>query len=238
MLREGLLPFTSEAFDRELTLWREQDYPAIHHSEAFRTAYRPAYRVIAKEYLPFLPLLAAIDGRGDTPTVVAVEGGSGSGKTTLSRLLESLYDCTVFHMDDFFLRLEQRTPQRFAEVGGNVDRERFLAEVLLPLHRGEPVTYRKFDCATMSLGAEETVVPKKLVIVEGAYAMHPELAQYYDLSVFLQITPEQQRQRILERNGPMAQRFFTEWIPLENRYFEQTHIINRCDLIIPIGETV
>ena len=36
-------------------------------------------------------------------------------------------------MDDFFLRPEQRTEERLKEVGGNVDRERFLEEVARPL---------------------------------------------------------------------------------------------------------
>ena len=60
--------------------------------------------------------------------IVAVDGGSASGKTTLGALLQSVYACPVFHMDDFFLRPEQRTPERFSEPGGNVDRERFLSE--------------------------------------------------------------------------------------------------------------
>ncbi|MBQ8758231.1 MAG: hypothetical protein IJZ20_00890, partial [Clostridia bacterium] len=81
--------------------------------------------------MPFLPLFAKLDGMLLTGNVrLAVEGGSASGKSTLGALLESVYDCTVFHMDDFFLRPEQRTPERFAEIGGNVDRERFLSEVL------------------------------------------------------------------------------------------------------------
>ena len=71
--------------------------------------------------------------------VIAIEGGSASGKTTLGALLETLYDCTVFHMDDFFLRPEQRTPERYAEVGGNIDRERFLEEVLIPLRQKETI---------------------------------------------------------------------------------------------------
>lgn len=36
-------------------------------------------------------------------------------------------------MDDFFLRIEQRTPERMTEVGGNVDYERFLETVLFPV---------------------------------------------------------------------------------------------------------
>ncbi|MBQ7779917.1 MAG: hypothetical protein IJ404_05420 [Clostridia bacterium] len=181
-------------------------------------------------------LLSKIDGliaKGNT--VVAIEGGSASGKTTLAKMLSDVYGCTVFHMDDFFLRPEQRTKGRYEEIGGNVDRERFLSEVLIPLKNGEPIKYRKFDCSSMTLTDEETVIPKKLTIVEGAYSMHPELAEYYDLSVFLEISPEFQRGRILRRNGEkMAERFFNEWIPLENIYFEKTDIKSRCDLTVKI----
>lgn len=179
-------------------------------------------------------LLSKIDGliaRGNA--VVAIEGGSASGKTTLAKMLSDLYDCTVFHMDDFFLRPEQRTKERYEEIGGNVDRERFLSEVLIPLKNGEPIKYRKFDCSSMTLTDEETVIPKGLTVVEGAYSMHPELARYYDLSVFLDISPELQRDRINKRNSPeMAKRFFNEWIPLEEKYFSLTNAKNRCDISV------
>lgn len=170
------------------------------------------------------------------PVKLAIEGGSASGKTTLSDLLASIYDCTVFHMDDFFLRPEQRTPERYAEPGGNVDRERFLAEVLLPLSNGEVVNYRKFHCTSMILEEPIQITPKKLVIIEGAYSMHPDLAGYYDLSVFLEISPELQRERILRRNTPeMAKRFFETWIPLEETYFSEMNIKEQCDMVIHIA---
>lgn len=240
LIREGLLPFSPEDFEEKLTAWTEAGYPPVHHSDAFRAAYSPAYRVIANEYIPFLPLLARIDTlpQKEVPTVVAIEGGSASGKTTLARLLEDLYGCTVFHMDDFFLRPEQRTPDRLAEIGGNLDRERFLEEVLRPLGQGKPVCYRPFDCATGALLPPVTVTPEKLTVIEGAYSMHPSLASHYDLSVFLDIDPAYQKKRILERNSPaFAKRFFEEWIPLEQRYFSQTHAPTRCDLTVCIEET-
>ena len=179
-------------------------------------------------------LLSKIDGLlANGNAVVAIEGGSASGKTTLAKFLTAVYDCTVFHMDDFFLRPEQRTKARFDEIGGNVDRERFLSEVLIPLKNGEPIKYRKFDCFSMSLTDEETVIPKKLTVIEGAYSMHPELARYYDLSVFLEISPELQRERINHRNSPeMAKRFFNEWIPLEEKYFSFTNAKSRCDISV------
>lgn len=167
--------------------------------------------------------------------IIAIEGGSASGKTSLAKLLQEKYDATVFHTDDFFLRPEQRTKERLNEVGGNMDRERFLDEVLLPLCSGETVKYRPFDCHTMSLCNEISVTPKKLVIIEGAYSMHPNLIGYYDYSVFLDIDKDFQRDRILKRNTPaLAQRFFDEWIPLEDRYFSEMKIKEKCDLIIKI----
>lgn len=241
LIREGLLPFSADSFERELAAWREGGYPAIHHSEEFRAAYCPSYRVIAQEYVRLLPLLARIDRglREQDGLVVAIEGGSASGKTTLAGLLAELYDCNVFHMDDFFLRPEQRTAERFAEIGGNVDRERFLEEVLLPVSRQEAVCYRRFDCTTQSLGAEITVAPKRLTIVEGVYSMHPALMPYYDLTVFLDIQPGYQRERILRRNTPeLAKRFFEEWIPLEETYAAGSGVRERCGLLIRIDADV
>lgn len=232
---EGRLPFDQTAFAAALAPWKAAGYPALHHSEAFRATYRPAYRVIAKRFLPFLPLLAEIDRRG--ALTLAIEGGSASGKTTLSGLLEQLYDCTVLHMDDFFLQPHQRTPERFAEPGGNIDWERFLEEVLRPLSQRKPIAYRRFDCATFQLQPPVTITPKPLTVIEGAYSMHPALSEYYDLSVFLDVAPDLQKARIQKRNSPaMAARFFAEWIPMERRYWEAFQIPTACDMTIAINE--
>lgn len=238
MVRSGELAFAVEDFMEAVSEWKAAGNPAVHHSEEFREMYHPAYRVVAEQYVKFLPLFCEIDrGLGVQRQVVAIEGGSASGKTTLSQMLESVYDCTVFHMDDFFLRPEQRTPERFSEPGGNVDRERFLEEVLKPLSRAEIVRYRRFDCSTFTLGEPVGVELKPLIIVEGAYSMHPELADHYDLSVFLDVSPELQRERIAKRNTPeLAKRFHEEWIPMEQLYFSKMGVKERCDLVIPAGK--
>lgn len=240
VVEEGGIPFEKEAVTEALKEWRDADYPACHHSETFRAAYAPAYRLIKKEYAVFLPLFLRIDRMLQEGRVnLAIEGGSASGKTTLSKLLAQVYDCTVLHMDDFFLRPEQRTKERFAEPGGNVDRERFLEEVLLPLHRQEPVAYRRFDCSTFTLAEPVLKKASKLTVIEGAYSMHPELEEYYNLSVFLETSPEVQRKRIEKRNTPeLAKRFFAEWIPMEQRYFTELKVKERCDMICETGEVM
>ena len=169
--------------------------------------------------------------------ILAIDGKSASGKTTLSKQLQTVYDCNVFHMDDFFLRPTQRTPARLAEPGGNVDRERFLEEVLLPLSRKLPVDYRPFDCSTFTLHPAVTFLPTQLTVIEGAYSMHPTLSGYYDFSVFLDIPAPLQKKRIEKRNSPdKASRFFSTWIPMENLYFKELQVMQRCDMIINITE--
>ena len=159
-------------------------------------------------------LLAAKD-----TVIVAIDGKCTSGKTTLASQLATVYDCNVFHMDDFFLRPEQRTPERFAETGGNVDYERFREEVLLPLKSGKAFSYRPFDCSTFTLDMPVTVTPQKLIIIEGTYSHHPYFGNHYDLKILLTVDEETQRQRILERPAFLHKRFFGEWIPMENQYF-------------------
>lgn len=233
---QGALPFSLEEFESITQKWAEAGFPALHHSDRFRETYRPAYRVIANRFLPFLPLLEELDKRlAQGAVTLAVEGGSAAGKSTLSHLLAELYDCAVIPMDDFFLQPAQRTPARLAEIGGNIDRERFSAEVLTSLKRREPVRYRRFDCRTMTLGETIQIPSKPLTVVEGVYAMHPAFGEYYDLSLFLDIAPANQKERIQKRNSPpMAKRFFEEWIPLENTYFSKTEIKERCDIKITV----
>lgn len=164
--------------------------------------------------------------------IVAIDGKCTSGKTTLAAKLADIYDCNVFHMDDFFLRPEQRTPERFAEAGGNVDYERFREEVLLPLQTGCPFTYQPFDCKTFTLSEAVSVPAKKLTVIEGSYSMHPYFGDPYDFKILLTVDPEVQHQRVLTRPVPLQQRFFELWIPMENRYLEAFRIADKADLVL------
>lgn len=166
---------------------------------------------------------------------VAIDGKSGSGKSTLSNLLSKIYDCNIFHMDDFFLRPELKTEERLKELGGNVDYIRFNEEVINGIKSGLDFQYQIYDCKQIALTDFIKVKPKKLNIIEGVYSMHPTLISNYDLKLFLDIDEETQRARILKRNGSfMYEKFINEWIPKENQYFKEMRIPEQCDIIIKI----
>lgn len=163
--------------------------------------------------------------------IVAIDGRCGSGKTTLAAALQEEFSCAVFHMDDFFLRPEQRTEERLSRPGENVDHERFLQEVLRPVEQGREAVYRPYICARQALGEPVHILPSRLSVVEGTYACHPTLWDYYDLRVFLSVEPEEQMRRIVERSGAEKARQFRDcWIPLEESYFAAYAVRERCDL--------
>ena len=164
--------------------------------------------------------------------ILAIDGRCASGKTTIATELAHTLNADLIHMDDFFLRPEQRTPERLAIPGENIDHERFLTEVLEPLRAGKNFTYRPFSCETMAMGEPVTVQPTHITIVEGSYACHTALREHYDLCIFMTVDPTEQMKRLRERNGPYAEVFKTRWIPLEEAYFSSCSVEEFCALTL------
>lgn len=223
------------AFGAALRAHVEAGCLPVHHSEAYRRAYRPHYRVVKAAYLAYWPVLEAVQtlAQAGRPAVVAIDGRCAAGKTFLAFLLEELFGCPVFHMDSFFLPMESRTKERLAEPGGNMDFPRFRDEVLCPLADHREVRYRPYDCGTNTLGEEVRVPPGTLSVVEGSFSLHPALGDGYDLRVFLTCTRQVQEKRLRRRESPaMLQCFLQEWVPAEERYFATYDVAGRCHVTV------
>lgn len=226
------------ALDQTLDSLRAQGLPAVHHSEAYRAAYAPHYRVVRQCYIDFWPALllaqrTAERAAADAPALLAVDGRCGSGKSTLGSMLGQVFDCPVFHMDDFFLPPALRTPERLAQPGENVHHERFLHEILQPFAAGQPVRFCPFNCSLGAYDPPAEVPAAPFAVVEGSYALHPALRDYYAASVFVTCAPDVQRTRLIARGGAQAwPAFESRWIPLEESYFAACGIGALADLTL------
>ena len=188
-----------------------------------------------RTYKKFDPLFSKIDDLllSKSNPIIAIEGNAAAGKSALAEQIAEVYDCSVIHIDDFFLPANKRTGERSTEVGGNVDYERFTEEVISRMLSDKEYEYRIFDCRIMDFSGSSKINPLKMTVVEGAYSMHPIFGDIYDLKVFLTANHETQKARILKRNGVEAlERFISLWIPKENEYFSKFRIPEKCDLII------
>lgn len=232
----GETPFSAEEWESTLAAWREAGCPSVRHSETYRAVYAPAYRIIPARYVPYLPLLFALDAllaeRGHA--VLAIDGMCGSGKTTFADLLSDLYGAAAVRMDDFFLPPPLRTAERFAEAGGNIHYERFAEEVAPHLGTGEAFSYRVFDCGKMALDGMREVPARALTVVEGSYALHPALGARYDLTAYVSCTADVQAARLRARcaDDALFARFVREWIPMETAYERAFSVRGGADFVI------
>ena len=142
---------------------------------------------------------------------LAIDGRCGAGKTTLALAIAEKYNCDVIHLDDFFL------PKGAEKKGfGNLEKDRLMTEVLLPLSQGKTVRYRKFSCSAQAYTETVTLEAGRSVVIEGSYALLSEFRFAYTHSVFLSVLPQDQERRIRHRNGNEAwETFATRWIPDE-----------------------
>lgn len=171
--------------------------------------------------------------RNEKRSIIAIDGRAAAGKSTLAQLLQDRYQAAVIHMDDFYLPMEMRTSERYQQAGGNVHYERFNKEVAESLRQGGSFRYQRFNCAKMALDAWVEVPNVPLIVVEGAYALHPQIELDYAMKIFMDVVPTVQQERIRKRNGEeRLEQFLTKWIPYEERYFEEYKIKEQCDLLI------
>ncbi len=145
---------------------------------------------------------------GPEPMVVAVAGGSASGKTSrVAAALAERYteDCVVVSLDDYC-----RGDSWLAEAGAGrpdlswdhpeyVDLSRLAAD-LAALRGGESVRKPTFDFSTGEPGPDETVAPRAVIVVEGVFALRPELERATDLGIYVDVSRHGQLWRRLPRD--------------------------------------
>ncbi len=235
---QGELPVNSTELKAYLSNYQSAGCPPVSHSETYRAFYHPAYRVIDRQFLLFLPLFEAIDRALENRAFVnvGVDGRCGSGKSTLGVMLRDVYGGNLISADDFFLPKELRTTERLSAPGGNIHYERFLKE-LSPLKENQSLFYRVFDCSTMNYAETVAVLPKPVNIIEGSYCLRPDFQHLYNLKVFLTVNQAEQRRRISKRNGEDILKVFVDrWIPMEEAYFEKFQIQSAADFVFDTGK--
>ena len=152
--------------------------------------------------------------------LVTIDGRCASGKTTLAARLAEALPAAVVHTDDYVIPHALKTTERLADPGGNCDAERLVQEVIVPWKCRRPVRMRRYDCKADRLLPEETLPERDVLILEGSYSNLPPIRQEADLRIFLDISREEQRARLRQRETPESlKRFDDRWIPLEEVYF-------------------
>ena len=105
LVANGALPLDSDEFTQKLATWKDLGYPALHHSNSFRTTYKPAYRVISNRYAALLPFFA----KTQSMKKIIVIGCPGAGKSTFARALQQKTNIPLHHLDMMFWNKDKTT---------------------------------------------------------------------------------------------------------------------------------
>jgi uridine kinase len=173
----------------------------------------------------------------DRPPVVAISGHGGAGKSTLSSVLAADLGCE----EEQVVRLDRLYAERPAEQRGLFDLHDWPAVVdLLRRVRIRPtpdrLAYptRGYDGST---GRRDTAMPP-VVLVEGIRLLRPELRRWFDLAVWIEMTPEAAGARAVARNtdqGDSAEEldlWRTRWIPEGHAYAAAVDPARLADLVV------
>ncbi|MEU1534303.1 uridine kinase family protein [Streptomyces fagopyri] len=182
---------------------------------------------------------AAIDARSHGGVVlVAIDGMGGSGKSTLATALAELRGAVVVHGDDFYRPMDPEERAGLEPEEGYhryFDWQRLREEVLVPLAAARDAAYRRYDWATGALAPDEShgISASGVVVVEGVYTARPELADYYDLIVYVDTPREESMRRLRERgddHGPID--WESRWRLAEEHYLALTRPRDRAHLVV------
>lgn len=155
--------------------------------------------------------------------LVGIDGCGGAGKTTFAqRLTKAANDnWPVIHTDDFATHDE---PLEWWP--------RMLAQVIEPLLRNEPATFRPYDWLRREPGAPMTVAPADVVIIEGVGATRKAWRDQLRLRIWVDTDSDLRLRRGLERDGDELADFWRDWRIAEDDYVAAEHPQQHADLIV------
>src|SRR4051794_11937032 len=155
--------------------------------------------------------------------LVGIDGCGGAGKTTFAQRLRAAAndEWPVIHTDDFATHDE---PIEWWP--------RMLAQVIEPLLRNEPATFRPYDWVKRGPGELTTVAPADVVVIEGVGSTRKAWRDLLAMRIWVDTDPDLRLRRGLERDGEELAEFWQDWRIAEDRYVTDEHPQQHADLVV------
>ncbi|WP_392541938.1 hypothetical protein [Oryzobacter telluris] len=188
--------------------------PSLEHERTDRADPTHVAAVVAMAH-------AASPARGST-VVVAVDGRSGSGKTLLGTAVAATLECPVVHLDDVYPGWD-----------GLADGVELLtADLLEPVSRDEPGTYRRWDWMRSRPGRVVPVPTSRLLVVEGCGVLTPPAAAHAAVRVWVEAPDDVRRRRALSRDGETYAPHWQRWAAQEDAAYGASRPREHADLVL------
>jgi uridine kinase len=139
--------------------------------------------------------------------IVGISGGSCSGKTRIAEEVQQLLseikvEAKILHLDDYYRSIGPITEEKFEynfDEPAALEME-LLAEHLSELKSGMAIKKPVYDFKSHNRLSYESVVPAKIMLLDGLFALHETLREYLDLKIFVHCPEEIRLQRRILRD--------------------------------------
>lgn len=137
-------------------------------------------------------------GTMTSPVLIGIAGGSGCGKTYLARHVQRRAGKSYvarLSMDQYFLTLPDEETLDPREINfdhpGHIDLTRFVAD-LLALKQGRSIRAPRYDFKLQRQFPEAlTIESRPVIVVDGLFLLAWPIVQHFDLTIFLNVDPDQ-----------------------------------------------
>ena len=180
--------------------------------------------------------------------VVALDGGSGAGKSTLAAVIAQEIAVALIPLDDFFAadipdaHWDQFTTEE--KLKHVFDWDRLRGDVIEPLIAGQTARWHAFDFeagvrADGTYGMQQECIeraPADVILLEGAYAAGPYLADLVDLSILVDVPVEKRHARLQAREkSDFLEQWHQRWDAVEDYYFNHVRPLASFDFVVRPG---
>lgn len=183
-----------------------------------------------------------VTSRPERRTVVAIDGRTASGKTTLADELAQTLSGTsisVFRasLDDFKKPWRDRhlydreTGEGYYRNAFDLDRVRL--DLVAGFRAGQTMLCSIDPITQMDHSTELVAVPERaILIVDGVFALRPDLRDLWDIGVWLEVDPQTSEIRATARDGALLERYHKS----EELHLTEARPQEIADIIINNGD--
>ena len=179
-------------------------------------------------------LIAGKQGKEAMPLLIAIDGAGGAGKSSLARRIQDeLVDVSIVEMDDFYCPADASIRRTWSPEEGYqkfFDWMRLRDHVLEPLQKKVSPRFQVFDWMRNQLNGWKQVALDPVIIVEGVYALRPELRSFYHLCLFVEAPNDVRTARLRARGG--SEQEIKMWQAAESWYLINVRPQDNCDLVV------
>jgi len=167
--------------------------------------------------------------------LIAVDGRSGTGKSTFAKyfaneLKQYKIKTDIIQTDNFY--------QKQKVARSNIDGyaygyfwEKLREQVILPLKNNKAAEFKLSDWTTGKVFGQRKVEANQMIIIEGVISTYKEIADLFDLKIWLGCQKEARIKRIVNR-GDFPEEELKNWQIIEDDYVSGQNKLDNANIII------